>query len=171
MKRFAMAASLVILASLGCERPDDRSVGQGCDRHIERPQLRHGLQSAALQPADADQQGQRQEPGAGVELQPRRRSERGVAADRLPGRDLRHHPQRDDGGRRQDRQADLEDQGRVSAGNAAHRLLRHHQPRRRDLTTASCSAPRSTPTSSRSTPRPARSCGGRRRPTSRKAIR
>ena len=30
-------------------------------------------------------------------------------------------------------QADLEDQGRVPAGDAAHRLLRNHQPRRRDL--------------------------------------
>ncbi len=40
---------------------------------------------------------------------------------------------RHDGGRRQDRQADLEDQGRISAGDAAHRLLRHHQSRRRDL--------------------------------------
>jgi F0F1-type ATP synthase epsilon subunit len=28
------------------------------------------------------------------------------------------------------RQADLEDQGRVSAGDAAHRLLRDHQSRR-----------------------------------------
>ena len=37
--------------------------------------------------------------------------------------------QRDDRNRRQDRQADLENQSRLSARDAAHRLLRHHQPR------------------------------------------
>jgi alcohol dehydrogenase (cytochrome c) len=31
------------------------------------------------------------------------------------------------------RQATLEDQGRIPAGDAAHRLLRDHQPRRRHL--------------------------------------
>ena len=154
-----------------CKRPDRRSTGQGCDRYIERSQLRDGLQSAAVQPADADQQGHRQEPRSGVELQLRRRPKRGIAAAGLPGRALRHDPQRHDGGRRQDRQADLEDQGRVSRRDAAHRLLRHHQPRRRAVSTARSSAPRSTPMSSRSTPRPARSCGVRRPPTSRKAIR
>ena len=55
---------------------------------------------------------------------------RGIAADRLPRRHLRHHPQRHDGGRRSDRQADLEDQARVLPEDAVDRLLRHRQPRR-----------------------------------------
>ena len=50
------------------------------------------------------------------------------------------------------------------------RLLRHHQSRRCAAMTARYSAPPSTPMSSRSTPRPARSSGVRRPPTSRKAI-
>ena len=67
----------------------------------------------------------------GLELQLRRQSQRGIPAAGLQGRALRHHQQRHDGDRRQDRQANLENQGRVSAGDAAHRLLRHHQSRRR----------------------------------------
>ena len=69
-----------------CKRPDRRSTGQGCNRYIERSQLRDGLQSAAVQSAEADQQGHRQEPRSGVELQLRRRSKRGIAAAGLPGR-------------------------------------------------------------------------------------
>ena len=45
------------------------------------------------------------------------------------GRALRHDQRGDHGAERQDRRADLEVEDRVSRGNAAHRVLRHHQPR------------------------------------------
>ncbi len=51
------------------------------------------------------------------------------------------------------------------------RLLRQQQPRRRDRGRHGCSWARSTPSSSRSTPRPASCCGKRRSPIPRRAIR
>ena len=130
-----------------------------------------GYDLQPLQPAQADQQGQRQAPGPGLELQLRRQPQRGIPAAGLQRRALRHHQQRHDGGRRQDRQANLEDQGRISAGDAAHRLLRHHQPRRRDLRRQDLPhhARRQRHRARRA--RPARSCGARTRSTSRPATR
>ena len=69
------------------------------------------------------------------------------------------------------RQADLEAYARLAGGDPARRLLRRLQQGRGDLQRQDLSAPRSTPICSRSTPRPARSCGSRRSPSGRTASR
>ena len=98
-----------------------------------RARLWDGLQRPALQPADAHRQEQYRPAGAEVGLLDQRQPRRGGVPGRQGRRDLHHRPQHDGGRRCADRQAALAHRARLSAGDAARRVLRHRESRRRDL--------------------------------------
>ena len=70
MKRIALAAGLAIFASHGASAQSADQLVKGATDTANV--LNYGIQSAAVQPAHADQQRQREESGSGVELQLRR---------------------------------------------------------------------------------------------------
>ena len=73
--------------------------------------------------------------------------------------------------RRRHRQANLEADARLAAGDSARRLLRRLQQGRRDLQRQDLPHHARRPCDRAMTPRPARSCGSRRRPNGRTASR
>lgn len=98
-----------------------------------RARLRHGLQRPALQPADAHRQEQCRPAGAEMGLLDQRQPRRGGVPGGQGRRHLHHRPQHDGRCRRADRQAALAHRARLSARDAARRVLRHRESRGRDL--------------------------------------
>ncbi len=109
---------------------DGGGAAQRRQEHRKRHHLRHGLRPEDVQPAEADQQVQRQAPGSHLELQPGKRHGRALAADDLQRRHVRGQRQLDLRHRRRDRQADLAHAGAVRAWGAARRDQRsaHARP-------------------------------------------
>ena len=109
---------------------------------------------------------QRDEPARGDDLLDRHSARARRAAAGVRQHDVRRHAVPEQPDRRRSDQAgrrgemDLRAAPRSARGR--HRLLRRRQPRRERTPTARSSTACSTPPSSRSTPRPARRCGGRR---------
>src|SRR5258706_13726387 len=112
--------------------PDRRRPAQRREEHRKPHHLRHGLRPEDVQPAQGNQQVQRQAPGSDLELQPDKRHGRALAAYDL----LRCHGcgqrQLDISHRRRDRQADLAHARPVRARGAARRDQRRAYARTRD---------------------------------------
>src|SRR5260221_13723486 len=97
-------AVFLLRARLG---PDRRRAAQRREEHGKPHHLRHGLRPEDVQPAQGNQQVQRQAPGSDLELQPDKRHGRALAADDLQRRHVRGQRQLDLCHRHRDRQADL----------------------------------------------------------------
>ena len=130
MKKMLLLATVLGLMARARPGPDDGRAAQRRQEHRQRAQPQHGLRPQELQPAQADQQIQRQTPGADLEHQPHERLGRALGADGLQRRHLRHQRQVDLCDRRRDRQADLAHGGRspspastVTASRAARRCF------------------------------------------------
>ena len=111
--------------------PDRRRAGERRQEPGERHHAEHGLRPQELQPAAADQQEQRQAPGARLEHQPDERHGRAGGADHLQRRHVCDQRQVELRDRRRDRTADLAHAGAVRARPPTRG--RHHPGRRDDL--------------------------------------
>src|SRR5882757_9337797 len=85
-------AVFLVRARMG---PDRRRAAQRREEHRKPHHLRHGLRPEDVQPAQGNQQVQRQAPGSDLELQPVKRHGRALAADDLQRRHVRGQRQLD----------------------------------------------------------------------------
>ena len=102
---------------------DDRRTGERRQEHRQRHHPEHGLRPEELQPAQANQQVQRQAPRAGLEREPHERHGRAGGADHLQRRDVRDQRQVDVCHRRRNRPADLAHAGASSSRACSARAI------------------------------------------------
>ena len=130
MKAVAAAAVMgMLVGAASAQTLDDlKNDGKNTDNVLTYGM---GYQPQPLQPAQADRQGDGQAAGAGLESQSRQPWGEQAQPLVLGRRDVCDQRQGDGRDRRRHRQADLENAGRLAAGDAARRVLRRLQQGRR----------------------------------------